>query len=231
MKRSKRYTEALSQVDRSKKYPIDEALDLLKKIGKDGETVEVALKLGIDPRKPEQMVRGTAILPHGLGKEKKVMVFAKGDRQQEAFDAGASVVGAEELVKRIKDGELPDVDIVVATPDMMGAISSIGKILGRRGLMPNPKLGTVTYDIKDVVDDAKTRRVDFRSDRGGCTHAPCGLVSFDKDALKENIKALVKAIESAKPPSSRGVYIKSLTISATFSPGIKVDVNSLKEKR
>lgn len=233
MKRSKRYLEALSVVDRTRKYPIDEAIELLKSMPrKRDETVEVAVKLGVNPKRSDQMVRCVVNLPHGTGKPNKVLVFAKGEKEKEANEAGADIVGGDELARKIKEGDIPNVNTIISTPDMMGTVSSLGKILGPRGLMPNPKMGTVTYDIKKAIKEIKEGgRVEVRSDRTGCVHIPCGRTSFDKEAIKENVKVFVKTLESSKPPAVKGNFIRSITMSTTFSPGVKIEPMSLKDKK
>lgn len=227
-KRGKKYLEALKLVDREKRYSIDEALELLKKVSytKFDGSVLLSIKLGVDPRKPEQMVRGAVVLPHGIGKERKVLVFAKGEKEVEAREAGADYVGGEELIKKIQEGWF-DFDVVIATPDMMPAVGRIGKFLGPRGLMPNPKTGTVTFEVAKAVKEAKAGRVEFKTDKGGNVHLVVGKVSFSKEALKENIKAALETVIKLKPPSSKGGYLKSVTVSATMSPGIKCGVSEI----
>lgn len=186
------------------------------------ETVELSGKLGVDPKHPDQMVRGTVVLPNGTGKDVKVLVFAKGEKEIEAKDAGADYVGSEEFIQKINQGWL-EFDAVVATPDMMGEVGKLGKILGPRGLMPNPKLGTVTFDVGKAVTDLKAGKVEFRVDKTGCIHVPLGKVSFGEDKLKENFKALMEAIVKAKPAASKGIYIRSVFLSTTMGPSVKLD--------
>ncbi len=229
-KRGKKYLEARSKVDRTRSYSLDEALDLVLQTAYANfdETVDIAVKLGVDPRHSDQIVRGACNLPHGTGKSPKVLVFAKGEKEKEAREAGADYVGGEELAEKIKEGWL-DFDKVVATPDMMRVVGSLGRILGPRGLMPNPKLGTVTMDVGRVVKELKSGRVEFRVDKGGNIHAPVGKVSFGKEKLKENILTLLSTLMRLKPASSKGTYLKGITISTTMGPGVKVDPNSVKE--
>ncbi len=228
-KRGKKYTEAAKKIEREKNYSLAEAAALLKETGtaKFDETADVAIRLGVDPRKADQMVRGTVLLPHGTGKEVKVIVFAKGEKEQEARDAGADYVGADDMVDKIKDGWL-DFDKAVATPDMMGVVGKIARVLGPRGLMPNPKVGTVTFDLKETIGDLKKGKVEFRTEKGGILHVPVGKVSFDKDKLCENILALLETVNKLKPVSSKGQYFKNIVLSSTMGPGIKIDVASVK---
>ncbi len=228
-KRGKKYTEAAKKIEREKNYSLAEAAALLKETGtaKFDETADVVIKLGVDPRKADQMVRGTVLLPHGTGKEVKVIVFAKGEKEQEARDAGADYVGADDMVDKIKDGWL-DFDKAVATPDMMGVVGKIARGLGPRGLMPNPKVGTVTFDLKETIGDLKKGKVEFRTEKGGILHVPVGKVSFDKDKLCENITALLETVNKLKPVSSKGQYFKNIVLSSTMGPGIKIDVASVK---
>jgi len=228
-KRGKKYLQSCEKFDRSKSYSLNEAIAFLKEAAtaKFEETAEVAIRLGIDPRKADQMVRGTVLLPHGLGKEVKVLVFAKGEKEQEAREAGADSVGGEDLVEKIKGGWL-EFDKVVATPDMMSIVGKIGKILGPRGLMPNPKVGTVTFELKSTVDELKKGKVEFRSDKGGNLHVPVGKTSFDPQKMFENILALIETVKKMKPSSSKGVYLKNIVLSSSMGPGIKVDISSVK---
>ncbi len=220
----KKYEEAWKKVDREKRYSMEEALELLPqvKFAKFDETVELALRLGVDPRHADQMVRGSVALPNGLGKSVKVLVFAKGQKEKEAQDAGADYVGAEDLVEKIQKGWI-DFDKTIATPDVMGMVSKLGKILGPRGLMPNPKVGTVTFDIAKTVKEMKAGRVEFRVDKAGNLHVPVGKISFGKEKLAENLNSLLEAVIRLKPPSSKGTYVKGIAICTTMSPGIKVD--------
>jgi large subunit ribosomal protein L1 len=221
---TKKYVEALSKVDREKRYELEEALDLLSQVSyaKFDATVEVALRLGVDPRHADQMVRGSVALPNGLGKKVRILVFAKGQKEKEAQEAGADYVGAEDLIENIQKGWL-DFDKTIATPDVMGIVSKLGKILGPRGLMPNPKVGTVTFDIAKTVKEMKAGRVEFRVDKAGNLHIPAGKISFGKEKLLQNINALLDVVLRLKPPSSKGTYVKGVAISTTMSPGIKVD--------
>jgi large subunit ribosomal protein L1 len=227
-KRGKKYLNALKLVDRKKRYSIDEAIDLVKQTSytKFDGSVELSVRLGIDPKKSDQMVRGAVVLPHGIGKERKVLVFAKGEKEAEAKEAGADYVGGEELIKKIQEGWM-EFDTVIATPDMMPAVGKIGKILGPHGLMPNPKTGTVTFDVAKAVKEAKAGKVEFKTDKGGNVHVVVGKVSFNKEALKDNIKAVIDTLIKLKPASSRGSYLKSVTLSATMGPGIKCDVSQI----
>ena len=221
---AKKYVEARKKIDREKRYEMDEALELLPQIcfAKFDETVELALRLGVDPRHADQMVRGSVALPHGLGKSVRVLVFAKGEKEKEAQEAGADTVGAEDLIEKIQKGWL-DFDKAIATPDVMGMVSKLGKILGPRGLMPNPKVGTVTFDIAKTVKEMKAGRVEFRVDKAGNLHVPVGKVSFGKEKLLENLNSLLDAVIRLKPATSKGTYIKGMAVSTTMSPGIKVD--------
>ena len=220
----KKYKQALAKVDREKRYGIDEALDLLSEVktAKFDETVELAFRLGVDPRHADQMVRGSVVLPNGLGKKVRVLVFAKGQKEKEAQDAGADFVGSDDLIDKIQKGWL-DFDKAIATPDIMGAVSKLGKILGPRGLMPNPKVGTVTFDVAKAVQELKAGRVEFRADKAGNVHVAAGKASFGKEKLLENINTLFETIIRLKPPSSKGTYVKGVAISTTMSPGIKID--------
>jgi large subunit ribosomal protein L1 len=220
----KKYTEARNKIDREKRYDLEEAFNLLPQVcfAKFDETVEVAMRLGVDPRHAEQMVRGSVALPHGLGKKVRVLVFAKGQKEKEAQDAGADFVGAEDMIEKIQKGWL-DFDKAIATPDMMGQVSKLGKILGPRGLMPNPKVGTVTFDIAKTVKEMKAGRVEFRVDKAGNLHVPVGKISFGKEKLMDNLNSLIDAVTRLKPSSSKGTYVKGIAISTSMSPGIKID--------
>jgi large subunit ribosomal protein L1 len=223
-KHGKKYREAAAQVDTSRLYSPQEAIDLLKKISYsafDG-TVEVHMRLGVDPRHADQMVRGTAVLPHGTGRTVRVLVFAQGDKAREAEEAGAEYVGAQDLIQRIEGGWL-DFDVAVATPDMMGQVGRLGRILGPRGLMPNPRSGTVTFDVGRTVRDVKAGRVEFRVDRTALVHVPIGKMSFDDQRLLENLSTLMDAVVAAKPSGAKGTYIRSVHLAATMSPGIRLD--------
>jgi large subunit ribosomal protein L1 len=220
----KRYSAANEKIDRSKRYGLAEALELARSLAgtKFNETVEVAVKLGVDPRKSDQMVRGSVVLPRGLGKSVRVLVFAKGEKEKEARDAGAEHVGGEDMSAKIGEGWM-DFDSVVATPDMMAVVGKLGKILGPRGLMPNPKSGSVSFDVARMVRDTKAGKVDFRVDKAGIIHAPLGKADFDASALLENAEALLESILRLRPASAKGAYIRSMSISTTMGPGIKVD--------
>ncbi len=222
--RGKKYIEARKKVDPVKRYSCEDALGLVleTKYSKFDESVDVALRLGVDPRHADQMVRGTVILPHGTGKETRVLVFAKGEKEKEAQEAKADYVGAEDMAERIQGGWL-DFDKVIATPDMMGLVGKLGKILGPRGMMPNPKLGTVTFDVGKTVGEMKSGRIEFKVDKTGIVHASVGKTSFGKDKLMDNLKALLEVVVKLKPSSSKGAYIKSVALSSTMGPGIKVD--------
>jgi large subunit ribosomal protein L1 len=227
-KDGKKYKQALTQVDTQKAYALAEGLSLAKKIAfaKFDETLEVTMVLGVDPRKADQMVRGTVVLPHGLGKSKRVCVIASGEKQKEARDAGADEVGGEELVARIKEGWL-DFDAVIATPDVMKVVGTLGKILGPRGLMPNPKTGTVTFDVTKAITETKAGKVEFRVDKTGVIHVPVGKVSFAEEKIYENAKVLVDAVVKAKPQTSKGRYVKGVYVGTTMGPGIKIDSSVL----
>jgi large subunit ribosomal protein L1 len=221
----KKYLAARTLVDRMKRYDLAEALSLVKKIhpAKFDETVEVVVRLGVDPRHADQMVRGSVVMPNGIGKVARVVVFAKGEKEREALDAGADYVGAEDIVGRIQQEGWLDFDRAVATPDMMSLVGRLGKILGPRGLMPNPKSGTVTFEVGRVVREIKAGKVEFRVDKAGIIHAPVGRVSFSDEALVENARAIIEALLRLKPASSKGQYIKGIAVSSTMGPGIKVD--------
>jgi len=227
-KRSRRYMEALSLLDRTRRYSIDEAIELLKRTAtaKFDETVEMSIRLGVDPRRSDQMVRGTIVLPHGTGKDVKVLVFAKGEKEREAIEAGADYVGAEDLVERINGGWF-DFDVAIATPDMMQLVGRLGRILGPRGLMPSPRTGTVTFDVAKVIREAKAGRVEYKVDSSGNVHAPIGKVSFESDKIKENGLTFVEAVLRAKPSGVKGQYMKGVAISSTMGPGIKLDLRQL----
>jgi len=223
-RRGKKYKEAISKIDRLKFYDLEEAIELSKNAAyaKFDETVDAAIKLGVDPRHADQMVRGSVTLPHGTGKQVKVLVFAKGDKAKEAQEAGADYVGDSDLVSKIQGGWF-DFDKVVATPDMMAEVGKLGKVLGPRGLMPNPKVGTVTNDVKKVVSDLKAGMIQYRVDKAGIVHAPVGKKSFETKKLAENFMVLLESLVKAKPASAKGQYVKSITISTTMGPGVKVD--------
>ncbi len=222
---AKQHKVAKEKVDRSRVYSLEEAIAVVKDAAyaKFDETVELAVRLGVDPRKADQMVRGAVVLPNGLGKTVRVLVFAKGEKAQEAKDAGADFVGADELVAKIQEGWF-DFDTAIATPDMMGTVGKIGKLLGPRGLMPNPKVGTVTFDIGRAVNDAKSGKVEYRVEKAGIIHAPVGKVSFDEEKLKGNIVTLMDALVKAKPSTSKGTYLKKISLSSTMGPGVNLDI-------
>jgi len=220
--------KALGEVDRNRFYPVDEALSLVKKnaTAKFDETVEVAMNLGVDPRHADQMVRGVVSLPKGSGKDVRVAVFAKGDKADEAKKAGADIVGAEDLMQSIQDGNI-DFDRVIATPDMMGVVGRLGKVLGPKGLMPNPKLGTVTPNVAEAVKAAKSGQVEFRVEKAGIVHAGIGKASFAEADLKENFTAFVDAIVKAKPAGAKGKFVKKVSVTSSMGPGIKVDLEEI----
>lgn len=228
MAHDKRLNTAYETFDRTKSYTLDEAIKMVRANAKAkfDETVEFSMNLGIDPRHADQMVRGLISLPNGTGKTLRVGVFARNAKAQEATDAGADVVGAEDLAEKIQAGEI-EFDRCIATPDMMALVGRLGKILGPRGLMPNPKLGTVTMDVKGAVNAAKSGQVEFRAEKAGIVHAGIGKASFDEDKLVENIRAFVDAIQKAKPTGAKGTYVKKAALSSTMGPGIRVDVSSL----
>jgi large subunit ribosomal protein L1 len=221
----KRYAKAIEQVDPTKEYPVEDAVELTRKVAyaKFDETVEVAVRLGVNPKYADQMVRGAVVLPHGTGKSVRVLVFAKGEKEREAREAGADFVGAEDMVEKIQGGWL-DFDTAVATPDLMGQVGRLGKILGPRGLMPNPKVGTVTFDITRAVREVKAGKVEFKVDKAGNIHVPIGKKSFSAERLTENANAVLEALVKAKPPGAKGQYLRSITLSTTMGPGVSVDV-------
>lgn len=225
---SKRMRAIAEKVDRDRAYPVDEAVDILAEVSKTkfGEAVDVAVNLGVDPRKSDQVVRGATTLPHGSGKETRVAVFTQGDNAEKAAGAGADVVGLEDLAERVKAGEL-DFDVVIATPDAMRVVGPLGRILGPRGLMPNPKTGTVTPDVEAAVRNAKAGQVQFRTDRSGIVHGRVGKVGFQPEQIKENVEALINDLKKAKPASAKGHYLKKVTLSTTMGPGISIDQASL----
>ena len=228
MKRGKKYTEAAKLVDRATQYDVAEAISLVKKtaVAKFDETVEAHIRLGVEGRHADQQVRGAVVLPHGTGKTVRVLVFAKGDKVAEAEAAGADFVGGEELIPRIQNEGWFDFDVVVATPDMMGVVGRLGRVLGPKGLMPNPKAGTVTMDVTKAVNDIKAGKIEYRLDKANIIHCPVGKASFTEEQLTENFNTLMDAIIKAKPASAKGTYMKSVTVTSTMGPGIKV--NTLK---
>jgi len=228
-RRGKKYEEAKKRVDRNKRYDLETGIQILKETAraKFDESVDMAIRLGVNPKHSDQMVRGTVALPHGLGKPVRVLVFAKGEKEKEARDAGADFVGADNLLEKITGG-WTDFDKAIATPDMMGTVGKLGKILGPRGLMPNPKVGTVTFDVGRAVKELKAGRVEFKVEKTGIVHTTVGKASFDPQQLKENVLALMEVIIRAKPASSKGTYLKTVAISTTMGPGIKLDPNDLR---
>jgi large subunit ribosomal protein L1 len=228
---SKRYKAAAEQVDRSKLYALGDAIDVLAGLPapKFDESVEVAINLGVDPKHADQMVRGAIVLPAGTGKETRILVFAKGDKEKEAVEAGADHVGGEELAKKIQSEGWLEFDRVIATPDMMSVVGRLGKVLGPRGLMPNPKLGTVTMEVGAAVQENKAGKVEYRVDKNGIIHAAVGKRSFDREKLLANIRALLNAVIKAKPAAAKGVYLKKISISTTMGPGVWVDPSGISE--
>ena len=223
-KHGKKYTASSTKVDRTKRYSLEEACNLLPgtKVAKFDESVDIAVRLGVDPKHADQMVRGAVVLPHGIGKTVRVAVFAKGEKEREAREAGADVIGAEDLVEKVQGGFM-EFDTAIATPDLMGQVGRLGKVLGPRGLMPNPKLGTVTFDVGRAVREAKAGKVEFRVDKAGNVHVPVGKRSFSPENIVANALAVIEAIVRAKPAAAKGTYLRTLTLSSTMSPGIKID--------
>lgn len=223
MARGKKFKEALAKVE-SRDYALGEAIELLQGVSftKFDQTLEMALRLGVDPKHADQMVRGTVVLPHGTGKSVRILVFASGEKVKEAEDAGADHVGGDELAKRIQDGWL-DFDAVIATPDMMRVVGRLGRVLGPRGLMPNPKSGTVTMDVVKAIEEIKSGKVEFRVDKAGVLHAPLGKLSFSGDQLQENAESLIRAVLRAKPAAAKGKYVKGISLSSTMGPGVRID--------
>jgi len=226
----KKYREAAKEIDRAVRYPLSDAIKLVaaNHVAKFDETVELAVRLSVDPRQADQNVRGTVVLPHGTGKVPRVLVLAKGEKEKEASEAGADFVGGDDLIKKIQEEGWLDFDRVIATPDMMGQVGRLGKILGPRGLMPNPKIGTVTFDVAKAVAEVKAGKVDYRVDKAGVVHAPIGKLSFGEEKLAENANALLSAIARSRPASAKGNYIRSVAISSTMSPGVKVDPGAVR---
>ncbi len=226
----KKYNAAIAKVDISKAYSLEDAVKLVPETAtaKFDETVDLAVRLGVDTKQSDQMVRGAVVLPNGTGKKIRVLVFAKGEKEKEAKDAGADFIGGEDLIEKVSKGWL-DFDTIIAIPDMMGAVGKLGKILGPKGLMPNPKLGTVTFDVARAVKDAKAGKVEFKVDKGGNIHVQAGKVSFGAQKLKENLSVLLESIIKAKPSASKGIYLRNITISATMGPGIKIDAAGVRE--
>ncbi|QST00176.1 50S ribosomal protein L1 [Pontibacillus sp. ALD_SL1] len=228
-KRSKRYQEALKLVDKSKAYDSQEAVKLVKETSKANfdETVEAAFRLGVDPKKADQQIRGAMVLPHGTGKSQRVLVFAKGDKAKEAEAAGADFVGEQDLINQINQGWF-EFDVVVATPDMMAEVGKLGRVLGPKGLMPNPKTGTVTFDVEKAVNEIKAGKVEYRVDKAGNIHVPIGKVSFENDKLVENFTAITETLMKAKPQAAKGTYMRNASVASTMGPGVRVDISSFK---
>jgi large subunit ribosomal protein L1 len=228
-KHGKKFIEASKLVDAEALYDVSEAIELVKKTAtaKFDETVDIAVNLGVDPRKQDQAVRGVVVLPHGTGKTKRVLVFAKGDKAKEAEAAGADFVGDADMINKIQQGWF-DFDVCVATPDMMSEVGKLGRILGGKGLMPNPKAGTVTFDVTKAVQEIKAGKIEYRLDKAGLIHAPLGKVSFDADKLSENFRALIDSLLRAKPAAAKGVYLKNVAISSTMGPGVRVNLTSFR---
>ncbi len=226
-KRTKKYVEAAAKYDREALYSLDEGITLMKGMAfaKFDESIDLAVRLGVNPKYSDQMVRGACILPHGTGKVARVLVFAKGDKAIEAKEAGADYVGDDDMVAKIQNEGFLDFDKTIATPDMMGKVGRLGRILGRRGLMPNPKLGTVTFDVANAIKEAKAGRIEFKVEKAGIIHATLGRKSFEAGQIKENIVTLLETLLKLKPPAAKGTYIKSITVSTTMSPGIRLDPN------
>jgi len=224
----KKIVTATEKIEKGKEYSLEEAVKKVKELVyvKFDETVDLALNLGVDPKKSEQMVRGTVVLPYGTGKSVRVLVFAKGEKEKEARDAGADFAGAEDMVEKIKKGWL-EFDKVVATPDVMGVVGKLGKILGPRGLMPNPKLGTVTFEVAKAVKEIKAGKVEYRAEKAGVVHIPIGKVSFDPKKLVDNARVIIESVIKAKPATSKGKYLKKIHISSTMGPSVRVDVGSV----
>jgi len=227
----KKYKAVALLVDRTKHYSVEEAIGLAKKTArtKFDETVDLAVKLGVDPKQADQMVRGTVVLPHGTGKKVRVLVFAKGEKEKEARDAGADYVGAEDLADKIQKEGWTDFDTVVANPDIMGLVGRLGKVLGPRGLMPNPKTGTVTFDVAKAIKDIRAGKVEYRVEKAGIVHVPVGKASFEESKLVDNAKAVLESILKAKPSSSKGKYLKSASVSTTMGPGVKMDTATIEK--
>lgn len=230
-KRGKNYQESAKLIDRTKLYDTVEAIDLAQKTSKAkfDETIAASVRLGVDPRHADQQVRGAVVLPHGTGKTRRVLVFAKGEKAKEAEQAGADYVGAEEFVTKIQNENWFDFDVVVATPDMMGVVGKLGRVLGPKGLMPNPKSGTVTFEVAKAIADIKAGKIEYRVDREGIVHAPIGKVSFGTEKLKENFQTLMDALVKAKPAAAKGQYLKSVTLSSTMGPGVRINPGKVLE--
>jgi large subunit ribosomal protein L1 len=225
---AKQRAAAIAKVDRAKRYTVDDAVSLVKdsSYAKFDESVDIAVRLGVNPKHADQMVRGAIVLPHGTGKSIRVLVFARGEKEREALDAGADIAGGEELAQRVVDGFL-DFDRVIATPDLMGAVGKLGRVLGPRGLMPNPKVGTVTFDLKNAVREAKAGKVEYRVDKAGVVHCRIGRKSFDQAKLAENAHALITELLQKKPSTAKGIYLRSITLSSTMGLGVRVDTGTV----
>ncbi|MFC0525700.1 50S ribosomal protein L1 [Pontibacillus salicampi] len=227
--RSKRYQELVKLVDKTKSYDVSEAVELIKQTSKASfdETVEAAFRLGVDPKKADQQIRGATVLPHGTGKSQRVLVFAKGDKAKEAEAAGADYVGEQDLINQINQGWF-DFDVVVATPDMMAEVGKLGRVLGPKGLMPNPKTGTVTFEVEKAVNEIKAGKVEYRVDKAGNIHVPIGKVSFDNEKIAENFNAITETLMKVKPQAAKGTYMRNASIASTMGPGVRVDVSGFK---
>jgi large subunit ribosomal protein L1 len=230
-KKGKKYQEALKLVDRTKAYTMNEAIGLVKEASsaKFDESIEVAFRLGVDPKKADQQIRGAVVLPHGTGKTQRVLVFAKGEKAKEAEAAGADYVGDQDMVAKINQGWF-EFDVIVATPDMMGEVGKLGRVLGPKGLMPNPKTGTVTFEVEKAVNEIKAGKVEYRVDKQGNVHVPIGKVSFEADKLAENFSTIVDTMVKVKPAAAKGTYMRNVTVASTMGPGVKVDVSSAVSK-
>lgn len=224
-KKGKKYQEAIKLIDHTKAYQVEEAIELVKKTSSASfdETVEIAVRLGVDPKKADQQIRGAVVLPHGTGKTQRVLVFAKGDKAKEAEAAGADFVGDEDYINKIQQGWF-DFDVIVATPDMMGQVGKLGRVLGPKGLMPNPKTGTVTFDVEKAVNEIKAGKIEYRVDKAGNVHAPIGKVSFDTNKLMENFATVVGILVKVKPAAAKGIYMKNIAVASTMGPGVKVNI-------
>ncbi len=227
-KKGKKYLEAIKQVDRTKAYPVAEAIELVKKTSttKFDASVEVAFRLGVDPKKADQQIRGAVVLPHGTGKTQRVLVFAKGDKLKEAEAAGADFVGDAEYITKIQQGWF-DFDVIVATPDMMGEVGKLGRVLGPKGLMPNPKTGTVTFDVTKAINEIKAGKVEYRVDKAGNIHVPIGKVSFEDAKLVDNFTTIFETMQKVKPAAAKGTYMKNVSVTSTMGPGVKVDPSTV----
>jgi large subunit ribosomal protein L1 len=228
MKRGKKYREVAAKIDRTKLYVLEEAVPLLKQsaIAKFDETIELSANLGVDPRHADQQVRGTVVLPHGTGKAVRVLILARGEKEKEGMEAGADYVGADEYIPKLREGWM-DVDVIIATPDLMGEVGKLGRILGPKGLMPNPKSGTVTFDVAKAVKDVKAGKIEYRVDKGSNIHVPVGKMSFSQEKILENVRVLVTELLRAKPSGSKGKYMKSISLSPTMGPSIRLDAQQL----